>query len=84
MTSVAPERVSTVLERRPLNLLIDDFIHTGKMIDGLRAAHDSNLVAEYIMVRGWIMDELEARNQDAYEAWLMSSDNTDESIRKYY
>ena len=33
------------------------------------------------IVRGWIMDELSARNADAFEAWI---DSGDESPRKYF
>lgn len=33
------------------------------------------------IVRGWIMDELSARNANAFEAWI---DSDDESPRKYF
>lgn len=32
-------------------------------------------------VRGWLMDELEARDAQAFEKWI---DSNDESPRKYY
>jgi hypothetical protein len=33
------------------------------------------------MVRGWIMDQLEARNPQAFEAWL---DSTEDSPARFY
>ena len=53
--------------------LIDTFIETGK----------SNDVNIYI-VRGWLMDELEARNPEAFDRWLDSDLNNDEDILKFY
>ena len=29
---------------------------------------------EIPVVRGWIMDELENRNEEAFEAWMMTDD----------
>lgn len=33
-------------------------------------------------VRGWLMDELEARNPEAFDKWL-EEDATDEALRNY-
>ena len=34
-------------------------------------------------VRGWLMDELESRNPEAFDKWLDSDEPTDESLREY-
>ena len=34
------------------------------------------------IVRGWLMDEFEKRNSDAYDRWL-DEDCRDENLRKY-
>ena len=35
-------------------------------------------------VRGWIMDELEARNHEAFDAWLESETCEDTDLYKYF
>ena len=35
------------------------------------------------IVRGWLMDELESRNPEAFGAWLDQDDATDESLREF-
>lgn len=35
-------------------------------------------------VRGWIMDELEARDPEAFDAWLEDEVGDGEALRKYY
>lgn len=60
------------LSLRPTPDLIRDFILTG-------AIRDPHIPT----VRGWIMEELERRNPDAYNAWLDAYD-TDESLPKYF
>lgn len=57
--------------------LIELFIMTGKMID---AGTDSNMYT----VRGWLMDELEARNPEAMEAYLESDCWDDEDLYKFF
>lgn len=44
---------------------------------------DKKRTQELIMVRGWIMDEMEAKNPKGFENWLMSDDNYDRDARKY-
>lgn len=34
-------------------------------------------------VRGWLMDELESRNPEAFGAWLDQDYPTDESLREF-
>ena len=53
--------------------LIRDFILTGHI-------SDPNIPT----VRGWIMDELEKRDPEAYEAWLDDDRCTDESLLEYF
>ena len=38
---------------------------------------------EIFTVRGWLMDELESRNPEAFNAWLDQDDPTDESLREF-
>lgn len=35
------------------------------------------------IVRGWLMDEIESRNPEGFDAWLDDEDSTDENLRKY-
>lgn len=53
--------------------LIEVFILSGK-------TNDPNI---YI-VRGWIMDELEARDPEAWDAFLESDDAEDADLLKYF
>lgn len=34
-------------------------------------------------VRGWLMDAIEEKNPEGFDAWLDSENNTDESLRAY-
>ena len=34
-------------------------------------------------VRGWLMDELESRNPEAFNAWLDQDEPYDEDLRKF-
>ena len=38
---------------------------------------------EITTVRGWLMDELESRNLEAFDKWLDSDEPTDEMLREY-
>ena len=68
-----PEAIARMkLQMRPLKDLIRDFIITG-------AIHDPHIPT----VRGWIMDELERRNPEAYDAWL-EGPARDEDLPKYF
>lgn len=39
------------------------------------------MTAELLIVRGWIMDELESRNPNAFWAWI---DSNNESPRAFF
>lgn len=71
MTAI--EKARTMIANRSTENLINDFILTGTL-------NDKNAPT----VRGWIMDELESRNPDAYDAWLDQDDPTDESLKIYF
>lgn len=38
---------------------------------------------EIYTVRGWLMDELESRNPEAFDKWLDSDNPTDEALKEY-
>lgn len=69
----ATEKAKAMIAARSTKSLIEDFILTG-------TTDDVNIPT----VRGWIMDELEARNPDAFAAWIGQDIPTDESLRDYY
>lgn len=73
-------KAADLLKKRTTTQLIDDLILTGKQMDATRDAEKRTNLAT---VRGWIMDELEERNPEAYDAWIESYDE-DEDLRKYY
>lgn len=83
MTSInTPAAALAKLQGRKTKDLIKDFILTGIMIDTAhktRKPYDPNLTT----VRGWLMDEIERRNPDAYEAWL-DSDSDDDGLLAYF
>lgn len=65
--------VNEKLQELTTSQLIEAFVMTGKN-------NDSNIPT----VRGWIMDELERRNAEAFNAWLDSDDCEDEDLKKYF
>lgn len=80
MTTIkTPETALLKLRARKTKDLITDLILAGKMIDTLKKAVDPNMFT----VRGWIMDELERRNPEAYEAWI-DSDADDDGLLAYF
>lgn len=38
---------------------------------------------EIYTVRGWLMDELESRNPEAFEKWLDQEEPTDEMLKEF-
>ena len=58
---------------------------TRQLIDTFIVSDTSNDPNVY-MVRGWIMDELERRNPDAFDAWLESDDSLagSETLYNYF
>ena len=69
----ATEKAKFLIAHRSTTSLIEDFILTG-----------SNNDPHIPTVRGWIMDELEHRNPNAFSAWLEQDVPTDESLRNYF
>lgn len=61
MTTITkvPEKAQKMLRERSTRNLITDFLLTNYKSD-----------PEIYTVRGWIMDELERRNPEAYSTWL--------------
>lgn len=65
-------KAAAVIKSMTTRQLVDTFILTGSMND-----------PHIPTVRGWIMDELEARDPDAFDAWLESyADDAD--LLKYF
>ena len=64
---------TTLIKERTTAQLIETFIMTGRVNN------------EYIpTVRGWIMDELERRDPEAFSAWLDSETCEDADLYKYF
>jgi hypothetical protein len=74
------EKAAAILKTRTTKQLIDDLILTGAQMD---ATKDAEKYTNLATVRGWIMDELEERNPEAFEKWIDAYDE-DEDLRKYY
>ena len=66
------EKAALILKNRDTENLIDDFIFTNKISS-----------PDIYTVRGWIMDELERRNPEAFAAWI-DKDATDESLHYFF
>lgn len=66
-------KIPAIIKSMSTKKLIETFIETGKI-------NDENIPT----VRGWLMDELEARNPEAFDAWMDSEDCEDEDLLKYY
>ena len=74
------EKAAAILKTRTTKQLIDDLILAGAQMD---ATKDAEKYTNLATVRGWIMDELEERNPEAFEKWIDAYDE-DEDLRKYY
>ena len=68
--TVAEQKARYLLTLRTTEQLIGDF-------EATETVNDSAIY----MVRGWLMDELESRNAQAFEAWI---DSDEVSPRKFY
>lgn len=77
--TIAEINARNLIARRPLENLIADF----ELLDARIVDADHPLTAEEVMVRGWIMDELEDRNQEAFDAW-MDDEDFEASPRKHF
>ncbi len=73
-------KAAAMMKGRTTSQLIEDLILAGHMMDGTK---DTEQFTNLATVRGWIMDELEERNPEAYGAWIDSYDE-DEALRSYY
>ena len=68
--SKVPAMAARMLAGRSVRALINDLIETNK----------SNS-PEIYTVRGWIMDELERRDEHAYWEWVENGDNDNDLFR---
>ena len=68
-------KIPAIIKTMTTKQLLETFIMTGNV-------QDENIYT----VRGWLMDELEARNPEAFDAWLESDDclEGDEALLKYF
>ena len=57
------------------------FQTTETLIESFELTINEKISIELGMVRGWIMDELELRNQESFDAWI---DSLEDSPRKFY
>lgn len=68
--TVAEQKARYLLTLRSTTELVGDFEATEKVND-----------PSIYMVRGWLMDELESRDAEAFESWI---DSDKESPRTFY
>lgn len=74
MTKNAEKNARAMLSRLSAEQLIKEFDMT----------EDVPISLELSMVRGWIMDELEKRNPEAFGKWLDLDYPDNESLRNLY
>ena len=74
-TNPAAAKAAALIKAMTTRQLIDTFI-----------VSDTNDDPNVYTVRGWIMDELERRNPEAFDAWLESDDSMagSETLYKYF
>lgn len=65
-------KVAALLRGRPTKALIDDLVATNRV-------NDVNIP----MVRGWLLDELERRDPEAFSAWI-DGDAEDDGLYAAY
>ena len=53
----------------------------GQLIEIWKEVDKKKATKEIIKVRGWLLDELEKRNKDAFDKWI---DNDFKDIEKFY
>lgn len=70
----------TVQEKHAREILSNETL--GNLLDEWELTTNIR-TAECAMVRGWLMDELESRNPEAFDKWLDQDAPTDESLREY-
>lgn len=74
-TNTAAAKATALIQAMTTRQLIDTFI-----------VSDTNNDPNVYIVRGWIMDELERRDPDAFDRWLDSDDSLEgsETLYKYF
>ena len=81
MTSInTPAAAQLKLKARKTKDLIRDFILSGIMYDTEKNVDKRMNLAT---VRGWMMDEIESRNPEAFEAWI-DSNTDDDGLLAYF
>ena len=65
-------KATELLKIMTLKQLVEQFELTESM-------NDKNIPT----VRGWLMDEIESRNPEGFDAWLDSENCCDSELRKY-
>ena len=68
------------LKARKTKDLINDLILSGIMYDSEKNVENRMNLAT---VRGWLMDEIERRNPEAFEKWI-DSDKDDDGLLEYF
>jgi hypothetical protein len=68
--TVAEQKARTLIASRSTEELVRDF----EVTENLNTP-------EVPMIRGWYMDELEKRDQEAFDSWI---DSDEESPRKFF
>ena len=68
-------QVPAQIKNLPLRQLLEVFIESGR---------GDTYSKEVYMVRGWIMAELEARDPEAFDAWLDSDLNEDADVLNFF
>lgn len=87
MTSMTTTQTPAEIESQARSILIEDQarkVLTELTLDGLLRAFEGTIDNHDPViptVRGWIMDELEARNTNAFARWL---DSTEDSPRTFF
>lgn len=71
-STITNNKATAIIKNMSTTKLIEVFIETG-------SNNDSHIPT----VRGWIMDELEARNPEAFDAWLEDYAE-DADLHKYF
>lgn len=70
----------TVQEKHARELLSNETL--GNLLDEWELTTNIR-TAECAMVRGWLMDELESRNPEAFDAWLEQDAPEDGQLREF-
>lgn len=72
MNNMTMNEMKEMLSNATLADLLEEWELTSKISD-----------PEIATVRGWLMDELESRNPEAFNAWLDQDEPEDEDLRTF-